>query len=117
MAGTMFDQVVQPVSRAGARPTSRRAARLAGPKAPSVAIRALAEIAATFTGLTPDEAAQRAQADEIGVRARCSQLRAAGYLEGTGIERLSAHHGMQEVLRITDAGRAELERRTGKAAE
>lgn len=113
---TMFAQAVAPVSRTGARPTSRRAARLAAPRAPSVAIRVLAEIGATITGLTPDEAATRARADEIGVRARCCQMRKKGWLEGTGIERESGHHGMMEVLRITDTGRAELARRTGQEA-
>lgn len=114
---TMFSKAVEPTSRAGARPTSRKAARLAAPRALSTATRALAEIAATVTGLTPDEAATRAKADEIGVRARCSQMRGRGWLEGTGLVRTSSHGGPQEVLRITDSGRTELGKRMGKAAE
>jgi hypothetical protein len=113
---TMFAQAVAPASRACARPTSRRAARLAAPRAPSIATRALAEIGATVTGLTPDEAALRAKADEIGVRARCSQMRGRGWLEGTDLVRTSSHGGPQEVLTITDAGRAELARRTPGSA-
>jgi hypothetical protein len=113
LAGTMFARTVAPALRPDARPTSRRAARVAAPRAPSKALRGLAAVAATATGLTPDEAADRASTpesriDHLAMRPRFTQMRQAGWLEGTGLERPSTHGSTQEVLRITPTGQKQL---------
>lgn len=109
LAGTMLEAAP---SKAGALATSRKAGRQIAPRAPSIKLRMLQAIAGSPSGLAPDQAADLIGADHLAVRPRASQAhRDDGWLEPTGAEWESSHGGPQAVLRITAAGRRELERR------
>ncbi len=107
--GNLFD-VPPPRSKANALPTSAKAADQIASRVPSIGMRALQAIAGT-SGLTADEAADRIGEDHLAVRPRVSQMyRERGWLEPTGVERPSSHGGEQAVMRVTEAGKRELER-------
>ena len=93
-----------PCSRAGALPTSQRAAQRAKMFASSVAARMLLVYATSESGLTPDQVAGVMGRDVLSVRPRASQALRAGYLIPTGEELPTRHGGTAMVLRITELG-------------
>ena len=102
LAGTMFDL---PASRAGALPTSAKAARTAALRSDSIAAQVLARYAAAARPLTPDQVADFLGRDVLSVRPRASQALRRGYLRATGQEVPTEHGGEATALEITDLGK------------
>jgi hypothetical protein len=55
-------------------------------------------------GLTDEQAGERASMTSVGYWKRCSELRAAGYIEPTGEDRVGSSGSAQAVHRLTARG-------------
>src|SRR3990167_803238 len=103
LAGTpLFDL---PESRAGALPTSAKAAATAAMRSDSTAAQMLAVYATAPHPLTPDQVAGVLGRDVLSIRPRASQLLKRGYLRATSVEAPTEHGGEATALEITERGR------------
>lgn len=84
--------------------TSERAARTIAPHIHTLHLQCL-EVLCHYE-MTPIEIADALRKKADNVKPRCSQLKALGYVEETGIERYDSHSKFpKEVLRATEKGR------------
>lgn len=94
--------------------TSRKAAESVALRSGSQRHRLLEQYVNAGSGLTDEQAGQRAGLAQFGVCywKRCSELRNHGFIEPLGFTRLASTGEQQQVCGITDAGRVVLERFT-----